>query len=229
MAVTPVRTGPRPGRSGPAGPRMMVEWPTRTPSTSVMAFHFPGLKRPSGMPSSRARWRCSTTVLYPDFCRNAISLLFERLDDVLRRQRWRNGRRAVPVDRPPSLGGPGLGPALALPLLVPADRSGEDLRDQRVVLDARRLRDQHQVAPTRSQSGERIALEEVDLPLSVHAEVDPGHVPAAEGDEALAGRALQPLDLRRLQPGGHVVAARRGRPLPSDAGPWAAAPRASPP
>src|SRR6267142_3637862 len=73
MAVTPVRTGPRPRRSGPAGPRMMVECPTSTPSTSVMAFHFPGLKRPSGIPSSRARTRCSTPVLYPDFFRNAIA------------------------------------------------------------------------------------------------------------------------------------------------------------
>src|SRR4051812_25866540 len=54
MAVTPVRTGPFPRRSGPA-PRMMVECPTRTPSTSVMEFHRPGRKRPSGTPSSRAR------------------------------------------------------------------------------------------------------------------------------------------------------------------------------
>ena len=52
---------------------MMVECPTSTPSTSVMAFHFPGLKRPSGIPSSRARTRCSTPVLYPDFFRNAIA------------------------------------------------------------------------------------------------------------------------------------------------------------
>jgi len=37
MAVTPVRTGPCPDLSGPE-PRMMVEWPTETPFTSVMAF-----------------------------------------------------------------------------------------------------------------------------------------------------------------------------------------------
>ena len=56
MAVTPVRTGPWPGRSGPS-PRMMVLWPTSTPSTSVMALYLPGLKRPRGSPSSRARTR----------------------------------------------------------------------------------------------------------------------------------------------------------------------------
>ncbi|GAO04438.1 hypothetical protein PSR1_03332 [Anaeromyxobacter sp. PSR-1] len=42
IAVTPVRTGPLPTRSGPA-PRVTVEWPTRTPATSVMAFQRPGL------------------------------------------------------------------------------------------------------------------------------------------------------------------------------------------
>src|SRR5689334_12436544 len=58
MAVTPVRTGPFPRRSGPA-PRMMVECPTRTPATSVMEFQRPGRKRPSGTPSSRARYLAS--------------------------------------------------------------------------------------------------------------------------------------------------------------------------
>ncbi len=58
MAVTPVRTGPCPGLSGPS-PRMMVLCPTSTPSTSVMALYRPVLKRPSGMPSSRARTRFS--------------------------------------------------------------------------------------------------------------------------------------------------------------------------
>ena len=58
MAVTPVRTGPRPTFRAPA-PRMMVEWPTFTPATSVMAFQRPGLNRPSGTPRSRARQRGS--------------------------------------------------------------------------------------------------------------------------------------------------------------------------
>ena len=41
ITVTPVRTGPSPGRSGPP-PRMMVAWPTRTPGTSVIALCRPG-------------------------------------------------------------------------------------------------------------------------------------------------------------------------------------------
>src|SRR6266403_6334107 len=217
MAVTPVRTGPRPRRSGPAGPRMMVECPTSTPSTSVMAFHFPGLKRPSGIPSSRARTRCSTPVLYPDFLRNAIADPLESRETRRTptrslsglRERLRGGRRdrrrAVPVEGLRGFQGPRPGPPLPLPLLVAADRSGEDLRDQRVVLDARRLGDQHQVAPSRSEAGERIALEKVDLALLVHAEVDARHVAAAERDETLPRRALQGLELPGLEPGGHVV------------------------
>src|SRR5467141_545161 len=218
MAVTPVRTGPRPRRSGPAGPRMMVECPTSTPSTSVMAFHFPGLKRPSGIPSSRARTRCSTPVLYPDSLRNAIvdalqsretrrtpTRSLSGLCQRLRRGRRRYRRRAIPVEGLREIQGPRPGPPLPLPLLVAADRSGEDLRDQRVVLDARRLGDEHQVAPSGSEAGERVALEEVDLALLVNAEVDARHVAAAERDEALPRGALQALELRRLEPGGHVV------------------------
>ena len=40
-AVTPVRTGPSPFFKGPS-PRTIVEWPTRTPSTSVIALSGPG-------------------------------------------------------------------------------------------------------------------------------------------------------------------------------------------
>src|SRR6266700_5337018 len=95
--------------------------------------------------------------------------------------------------------------ALALPLLVPADGAGEDLRDQRVVLDARRLGDEHQVAPARREPRERVALEEVHLPLLVHAEVDARHVAAAERDEALARRPFQRAELRGRKSGRHVV------------------------
>ncbi len=56
IAVTPVRTGPLPGTSGPL-PSMMVVWPTSTPATSVMAFKGPGVPS-NGTPSARARGFC---------------------------------------------------------------------------------------------------------------------------------------------------------------------------
>src|SRR6202167_5581698 len=57
-AVTPVRTGPSPTCSGP-DPRMMVVCPTRTPATSVIAFHRAVGYLPTVIPSSRARCRTS--------------------------------------------------------------------------------------------------------------------------------------------------------------------------
>ena len=51
-AVTPVRTGPLPTTSLPS-PEMSVVWPTVTPATSVIAFHFPGVPS-KGTPRSRA-------------------------------------------------------------------------------------------------------------------------------------------------------------------------------
>jgi hypothetical protein len=60
-AVTPVRTGPWPTRSDPS-PDTMVEWPTVTPATSVMALSGPGAPS-NGTPRSRARTgRCAPTV-----------------------------------------------------------------------------------------------------------------------------------------------------------------------
>ena len=44
--VTPVRT---------LSPSISVVWPTRTPSTSVIAFAGPGGSRPISIPRSRAR------------------------------------------------------------------------------------------------------------------------------------------------------------------------------
>src|ERR1700716_2356223 len=106
MAVTPVRTGPIPGLSGPS-PRMIVQWPTRTPSTSVIALYLPGLNRPSGTPSSLAR------TLGPSESPKAIATLyrgsgmpalfgpylrsrFAALDDFLLKPRL--DRYSVPAD-----------------------------------------------------------------------------------------------------------------------------------
>jgi len=33
---------------------MSVVWPTRTPGTSVIAFHSPGVSRPTSIPKSRS-------------------------------------------------------------------------------------------------------------------------------------------------------------------------------
>ena len=57
-AVTPVRTGPWPTTSLPS-PEMIVECPTVTPATSVIALPAPGVPS-NGTPRSRARgarWR----------------------------------------------------------------------------------------------------------------------------------------------------------------------------
>ncbi len=48
--MTPVRT---------ESPSMTLSWPTRTPSTSVMAFFGPGARTPISIPRSRARLRSS--------------------------------------------------------------------------------------------------------------------------------------------------------------------------
>src|SRR5665648_152208 len=61
-AVTPVRAGPLPcGSSGP--PHEMVQWPTRTPGTSVMAFSGPVGSTPTPTPRSRSRQRSSPLIL----------------------------------------------------------------------------------------------------------------------------------------------------------------------
>ena len=56
MTVTPVRTGPCPGRSGPS-PAWSVTCPTRTPGTSVIALSRPTGNSPTINPASRARGR----------------------------------------------------------------------------------------------------------------------------------------------------------------------------
>ena len=57
IAVTPVRTGPRPTSSLPS-PETSVTWPTSTPATSVIAFSGPGVPS-NGTPRSRARGFCA--------------------------------------------------------------------------------------------------------------------------------------------------------------------------
>src|SRR5690606_3148953 len=143
--------------------------PTSTPSTSVIPLWRPGLYRPRGRPRSRARQR-------PEgFSGSGMGKDLPHHELV----------------REPLLLLAALGPALALALLVAPDRAGEDLADQRPVVHARRRRDHHEVAPPRRQPRERVALDEVDPPLRIHAEVHPGHVPAAQRDEALPGRLLE--------------------------------------
>src|SRR5450830_658105 len=60
-AVTPVRAGPLPcGSSGP--PHETVQWPTRTPGTSVMAFSGPVGSTPTATPRSRSRQRSGPLI-----------------------------------------------------------------------------------------------------------------------------------------------------------------------
>src|SRR6202158_906160 len=204
MAVTPVRTGPVPGLSGPS-PRMIVEWPTRTPSTSVIALFLPGLNRPSGTPSSLAR------TLGPPESTNAIAALyrgsglpalfgpylrsrFAALDDFL--LQYRLDRHSVPADS-------GL-PLLAF--LVAANRPAQYLADEVAIVDSAALRDEHQVAPSGRQARQRVALQKEEPALLVHPKIDPRHVPTAKGHESGPAGRPQPLQLRRVQLGGHVVA-----------------------
>src|SRR5258706_15967920 len=56
MAVTPVRID---------SPSTIVLWPTRTPATSVIAFHFPGGRTPGRTPRSRMRGRSSPARAAP--------------------------------------------------------------------------------------------------------------------------------------------------------------------
>src|SRR6185437_16585694 len=69
MAVTPVRAGPWPMRSGPS-PWITVVWPTRTPGTSVSAFHSPVGIVPTAMPRSRRRG-CRCVISYSFAARGA--------------------------------------------------------------------------------------------------------------------------------------------------------------
>src|SRR5918995_419485 len=62
-SVTPVLTGPSPTTSGPS-PRMIVECPTRTPSTSVIALFGPAGRLPTVTPRSRARFSPIAAPLY---------------------------------------------------------------------------------------------------------------------------------------------------------------------
>src|SRR3954463_4505845 len=70
MAVTPVRT---------ASPSTSVVWPTRTPSTSVIAFSGPGGNTPGAMPMSRALglagWAMSSVIT---IAQNAAQIPRER-------------------------------------------------------------------------------------------------------------------------------------------------------
>src|SRR5216684_3999128 len=148
MAVTPVRTGPIPGLSGPS-PRMIVAWPTRTPSTSVIALYLPGLNRPSGKPSSRARTRGSLSSNQSDIGR-----------ELTRRAPRGKACRRSSLGFGPLVDGCGqpfldrldraaVSSLALLPLLVPADCPAENFTDQGPVIDAFGLGDQHQIAPSR--------------------------------------------------------------------------------
>src|SRR6266851_4068471 len=148
IAVTPVRTGPCPGRRGPE-PRIIVQWPTRTPSTSVIALYLPGLKRPSGKPSSRARTRGSLSSNQLDIGR-----------ELTRRAPRGKACRRSSLGFGPLVDGCGqpfldrldraaVSSLALLPLLVPADCPAENFTDQGPVIDAFGLGDQHQVAPSR--------------------------------------------------------------------------------
>src|SRR6266851_3492124 len=198
MAVTPVRTGPLPGLSGPS-PRMIVAWPTRTPSTSVIALYLPGLNRPSGTPSSLAR------TLGPSESTNAIATLYRGsgmpalFGPYLRSgfvERRGFDRYSVPAD----------GDLPLLAFLVAANRPAQYLADEVAIVDSAPLRDEHQVAPSGRQAGQRVALQKEEPALLVHPKIDPRHVSTAKGHESGPAGRPQSLQLRRVELGGHVVA-----------------------
>src|SRR5438477_12009790 len=85
-----------------------------------------------------------------------------------------------------------LAPLLAQPL----QPAFEDLADQVAVLDPRRLRDQAQVRITGGEAGQRVDLDDVDVALGGHAQVDARDVAAAERGEGLAAHALDRFELR---------------------------------
>src|SRR5215510_2912393 len=204
IAVTPVRTGPNPGRRGPE-PRMMVECPTSTPSTSVIPLNLPGLKRPSGRPSSRARtrgasfWKGSAIAATLPAARGGAKPAkpsgfgFGALLD---------GGGYPLLDR---LDRAAVSSLALLSLLVPPDCSAEDLADQGAVVDPLGLGDQHQVAPPGGESGKRVALEEVEAPALVHSKVHPRHVPASQSHERSAARRFEALELTGVELRGDVV------------------------
>src|SRR5260370_28683717 len=204
MAVTPVRTGPVPGLSRPS-PRMIVECPTRTPSTSVIALYLPVRNRPSGTPSSLAR------TLGPSESTLAIAGLYRGSGmPALFGAYLRSGiveRRgfdcySVPAD----------GDLPLLAFLVAANRPAQYLADEVAIVDSAPLSDEHQVAPSGRQAWQRVALQKEDPALLVHPKIDPRHVSTAKGHESGPAGRPQSLQLRRVQLGGHVLA-HSGLPL----------------
>ena len=175
-------------------------WPTRTPSTSVMAFHGPDREAAD----REARDRAGGAL-------------------VIRRRRGGDDRaearqlRLARVD-----GGPvawtGLGAVTArlrrarrlarlAPLLAQAlEAALEDVADERAVLDARRRRDEAEVGVAGREPGQRVHLDDVELALRREAQVDARDVAAVERREGLAAHALDGLELGGRQVRGALVA-----------------------
>src|SRR5262249_10061497 len=117
MAVTPVRT---------ESPSTSVACPTRTPATSVIAFHFPDGRIPGFTPRARMRGRSSadSRPLIPVHA-NRSSVAVERrlfrllVLDLPRRRRAPGALQVVlhPADHPQVVVEPVRGRAVAVPLL----------------------------------------------------------------------------------------------------------------
>src|SRR5262249_52957481 len=157
-----------------------------------------------GVPPGSARWK--------NPAREAALSFRVRNRGVVGTGNHGGRRRLLPPPRPPAraaapslalfpgppVGGPwrpppsprlGLAPLLAQPL----QPALEDLADQLLVLDAGRLRDQAQVRISRRQPWQRVHLDDVDLTLRRHAQVDARDVAAVERRERLAADALDRL------------------------------------
>ena len=136
MTVTPVRTGPEPTTRGPS-PSIKVACPTRTPSTSVMAFDVPVDPLPIETPSSLARIACSLRSSRLNGRKASGRLLRRRRsgpDDDRSpdaQQRPKASERSVRDAHAPCAGGSADGRGIVRPMdrqLIPAGPSGRQAR-----------------------------------------------------------------------------------------------------
>ncbi len=167
IAVTPVRTGPLPGSSGPS-PSISVVWPTRTPAHVGDGVERPGGMVPSESPRSRKRaalrpWPppCGQTSAHRGFQPVAVGVAVAVLGGRRRRASlaascccWRPGapRRGL----------------LLLALLLAQALAGPRRGSRRSACGSSMpaaLAMRHEVGVVRRQARQRVDLDDVDLAL----------------------------------------------------------------
>src|SRR4051794_21013397 len=79
-------------------PSMTVVWPTRTPGTSVIAFHWPGVSVPGMIPSARGRTFCCATEL-SDRQQTASRQYMVRKSTDTSGRGWGSDRGVQPVEQ----------------------------------------------------------------------------------------------------------------------------------